>query len=306
MVLVPFICSRSKMKPPPFIYHDPNTVDDAVALLAEKDNAKLLAGGQSLMPMLNMRFVLPDDIIDINKIEELSYIKDEGEALVFGGMVRQRDIEYSDLVSERCPLMREAILNVGHRQTRNRGTYGGSLSHLDPSAELPSVSMAHDAIITVKKKGGSREIAMSDFPVAYMTPSFDMDEMVTDIRVPLWPAGHGYAFVEFSRRHGDFAITSSAVLMDVGLDGKILRASVTVGGVGPSPVRVTSLEEALVGEVGTTELFTETAERCREIDAMEDVYAPAWYRQHLAAVLTRRALAKAYSRAENGTEMTLR
>ena len=104
MVLVPFICSRSKMKPPPFIYHDPNTVDDAVALLAEKDNAKLLAGGQSLMPMLNMRFVLPDDIIDINKIEELSYIKDEGEALVFGGMVRQRDIEYSDLVSERIAL----------------------------------------------------------------------------------------------------------------------------------------------------------------------------------------------------------
>ena len=294
------------MKPPPFTYHDPHTIDDAVALLAEKDNAKLLAGGQSLMPMLNMRFVLPDDVIDINKIEDLSYIRDDGDALVFGGMTRQRDIEYSDLVAQKIPLMKEAILNVGHRQTRNRGTYGGSLSHLDPSAELLSVSMAQDAIVSVRKKGGSRDIAMADFPMGYMIPSFDLDEMVTDIRVPLWPDGHGYAFVEFARRHGDFAITSSAVLLDVADGGKITRASVTVGGVGPSPLRVTAVEEGLAGETGSTELFTEIAEKCREIDAMEDVYAPAWYRQHLAAVLTRRALAKAFSRAANGTEMTLR
>ena len=294
------------MKPPPFTYHDPRSIEDAVALLAEKENAKLLAGGQSLMPMLNMRFVLPDDVIDINLIDGLSYIREDGDDLVFGGMTRQRDIEFSDLVARRCPLMKEAILNVGHRQTRNRGTYGGSMSHLDPSAELPSVSMAQDAIITVQKKGGSRDIAMVDFPMAYMTPSFELDEMVTDIRVPLWPEGHGYAFVEFARRHGDFAITSSAVLLDVDGGGKITRASVTVGGVGPSPLRVSAVENGLVGETGSVELFTEIAEKCREIDAMEDVYAPAWYRQHLAAVLTRRALGKAFSRAANGTEMILR
>jgi carbon-monoxide dehydrogenase medium subunit len=294
------------MKPPPFTYHDPRSIEDAVALLAEKENAKLLAGGQSLMPMLNMRFVLPDDVIDINLIDGLSYIREDGDDLVFGGMTRQRDIEFSDLVARRCPLMKEAILNVGHRQTRNRGTYGGSMSHLDPSAELPSVSMAQDAIITVQKKGGSRDIAMADFPMAYMTPSFELDEMVTDIRVPLWPEGHGYAFVEFARRHGDFAITSSAVLLDVDGGGKITRASVTVGGVGPSPLRVSAVEDGLVGETGSVELFTEVAEKCREIDAMEDVYAPAWYRQHLAAVLTRRALGKAFSRAANGTEMILR
>jgi carbon-monoxide dehydrogenase medium subunit len=294
------------MKPPPFTYHDPRSIEDAVALLAEKENAKLLAGGQSLMPMLNMRFVLPDDVIDINLIDGLSYIREDGDDLVFGGMTRQRDIEFSDLVAQRCPLMKEAILNVGHRQTRNRGTYGGSMSHLDPSAELPSVSMAQDAIITVQKKGGSRDIAMADFPMAYMTPSFELDEMVTDIRVPLWPEGHGYAFVEFARRHGDFAITSSAVLLDVDGGGKITRASVTVGGVGPSPLRVSAVEDGLVGETGSVELFTEVAEKCREIDAMEDVYAPAWYRQHLAAVLTRRALGKAFSRAANGTEMILR
>ena len=294
------------MKPPPFTYHDPKTIDEALALLADKDNAKLLAGGQSLMPMLNMRFVLPDDVIDLNGIGELSYIREDGDALVFGGMTRQREIEFSDLVARRCPLMTEAIRNVGHRQTRNRGTYGGSLSHLDPSAELPTVSMAQDAIVTVRKQGGSRDIAMADFPMAYMTPSFELDEMVTDIRVPLWPEGHGYAFLEFARRHGDFAIASSAVLLDVAPGGTITRASITVGGVGPAPVRVTAAEEGLAGQAGTAELFTDIAETCREIDAMEDVYAPAWYRQHLAAVLTRRALATAFSRAANGTEMTLR
>lgn len=294
------------MKPPPFTYHDPRSIDDAVALLSEKDNGKLLAGGQSLMPMLNMRFVLPDDVIDLNLIEELSYIREDGDALVFGGMTRQRDIEYSDIVARRCPLMKEAILNVGHRQTRNRGTYGGSLSHLDPSAELPSLSMAQDAIITVRKKGGQRDIAMADFPMGYMMPSFDLDELVTDIRVPLWPEGHGYAFVEFARRHGDFAITSAAVLLDVAAGGRITKASVTVGGVGPAPLRVTAVEEGLTGETGSAELFTDVAEKCREIDAMEDVYAPAWYRQHLAAVLTRRALGKAFSRAANGSEMDLK
>tara|TARA_B100000686_G_scaffold197266_1_gene204100 strand:- start:172 stop:1056 length:885 start_codon:yes stop_codon:yes gene_type:complete len=294
------------MKPPLFTYHDPATVDDAIGLLAEKENAKILAGGQSLMPMLNMRFVLPDDVIDINKISELSYIREDGDSLLFGGMTRQRDIEYSALVEKRCPLMKEAILHVGHRQTRNRGTFGGSLSHLDPSAELPSVSMAHEATVTVKKMGGSRDIAMLDFPAGYMMPNFDPDELVTEIRLPLWPKGHGYGFVEFARRHGDFAITSSAVLLDVEDGGSIKRASVTVGGVGPSPLRVASVEESLIGQVGTVDVFTQIAEQCRGIEAMEDVYAPAWYRQHLAVVLTRRALAKAFSSAEYGTEIVLR
>ena len=294
------------MKPPLFTYHDPRSIEDAVALLAEKDNAKLLAGGQSLMPMLNMRFVLPDDVIDLNLIDGLAGITEDGDTLVFGGMTRHRDIEYSDLVARRCPLMKEAILNVAHRQIRNRGTYGGSMAHLDPSAELPSVSMAQDAIVTVQKKGGARDIEMADFPIGYMMPSFELDEMVTGIRVPLWPEGHGYAFEEFARRHGDYAITSSAVLLDIEPGGRIRRASITVGGVGAAPLRVTAVEEALTGETGSVELFTEIAEKCREIDAMEDVYAPAWYRQHLASVLTRRALGRAFSRAANGTEMTLK
>ncbi|MGA0315431.1 MAG: FAD binding domain-containing protein, partial [Alphaproteobacteria bacterium] len=126
------------MKPPPFSYHDPSTLEDAVTLLSSLENAKVLAGGQSLMPMLNMRYVLPDHVVDINKIEDLSYIREDGDALEIGAMTRQRDLEFSEIVQKKCPLMHEALLQVGHRQTRNRGTLGGSLSHLDPAAELPS------------------------------------------------------------------------------------------------------------------------------------------------------------------------
>src|SRR5262252_276006 len=145
------------MKPPPFSYHDPETVADAVGLLSRLENAKLLAGGQSLMPMLNMRYVLPDHVIDLNKISALSYMRETDGVLEIGAMTRQRDIEFSDAVKARFPVIHEAILNVGHRQTRNRGTLGGSLSHLDPSAELVSVAAALEATVTVQGPAGTRE-----------------------------------------------------------------------------------------------------------------------------------------------------
>ncbi len=159
------------MKPPLFSYHDPRTTADVVGLLGSLDNAKLLAGGQSLMPMLNMRYVLPDHVIDLNRVDGLSYIRERDGALEIGAMTRQRDIEFSDLVRERCPLMHEAIAQVGHRQTRNRGTLGGSLCHLDPSAELVSVAAALDAKVSVTGKNGARSIDFAAFPVGYMTPS---------------------------------------------------------------------------------------------------------------------------------------
>lgn len=285
------------MKPPPFSYHDPNSVDDAVALLSQHENAKVLAGGQSLMPMLNMRYVLPDHVIDLNKIEGLSYIREDGDALEIGAMTRQRDLEYSDSVKRLCPVMHEAIQQIGHRQTRNRGTIGGSLSHLDPAAELPAICAATDAVIQVQGPNGRREIPFAEYPAGYMTPSFEMDEILVGIRIPGWPAGHGYGFVEFARRHGDFAVASSAALLEVGSDGKISRASVTIGGVGAAPVRMSAIEEALIGESGSEDRFRELCEACREIDAMGDVYASTEYRQHLATVMSRRALVKAYSRA---------
>src|SRR5438067_2664025 len=225
------------MKPPPFRYHDPKTVSEAVGLLASLENAKLLAGGQSLMPMLNMRFVQPDHIIDLNRVEGLSYIRGTASVLEIGAMTRQRDIEFSNVVRRRCPLMYDAIRHVGHRQTRNRGTLGGSLCHLDPSAELVSVAAALDATVTVAGPNGSREIEFESFPAGYMTPALEPNELVTGARFSLWPERHGHAFVEFSRRHGDFAIVSAAVLLADDGDGKITRASVTLGGMAIAPVR---------------------------------------------------------------------
>ena len=285
------------MKPPPFSYHDPSSIGEVITLLGSLENPKLLAGGQSLMPMLNMRYVMPDHVIDLNKVDGLSYIEESGGTISIGGMTRQRDLEYSDVIKAKCPLMHDALLQVGHRQTRNRGTIGGSLSHLDPAAELPSVCAAHDAIIVVQGPNGEREIPFSDFPVAYMTPATEMDELLTGIKIPTWAEGHGYAFVEFARRHGDFAITSAAALLEVGGDGSITRASLTVGGVGATPVRMSEVEQALIGQSGDEEKLRELCEACREIDALGDVYASSEYRQHLATVMSRRALVKAYGRA---------
>src|SRR5450432_4547084 len=165
------------MKPPPFQYHDPRTIAEAVGLLGTLENAKLLAGGQSLMPMLNMRFVLPDHVIDLNRVEGLSYIKETGGVLEIGAMTRQYEVEFSEIVRTRCPLLHQAILQVGHRQTRNRGTVGGSLCHLDPAAELVAVAAALDAVIEVTGPGGVRTIGFDDFPRGYMTPALEPDEL---------------------------------------------------------------------------------------------------------------------------------
>jgi len=284
------------MKPPPFRYHDPETVADVIGLLGRLDSAKLLAGGQSLMPMLNMRYVLPDDLIDLNRVRGLTHLREAGGALEIGAMTRQRDIEFSGLVRTRCPLLHEAILQVGHRQTRNRGTLGGSLCQLDPAAELVAVAIALDATVSLTGPKGDREIPFAEFPAGYMTPALAADEMLTGARFPLWKEGHGHAFVEFARRHGDFAVVSAAALLEEDPSGRITRASLTIGGTGPAPVRVREAERTLVGNVASARLFREACESCRKLDAMGDVHAPAAYRKHLAAVLSRRALEKAHAR----------
>ena len=283
------------MKPPRFAYHDPQTLPEALALLGRLDNARLLAGGQSLMPMLNMRVASPDHIIDLNGVAELAFIKVELEALTVGAMTRQRDVEFDRTVRARCPLMHEAVLQVGHRQTRNRGTVGGSLCHLDPSAELVAVAAAMDAVLTVQGTSGKRDIPFAQFPAGLMTPSLRQGELVTAARFPLWREGHGYSFVEFSRRHGDFAIVSAAALIEEA-GGRITRASLTLGGIAPAPVRVHDVEKTLNGQNPSPELFREAGEACRRLDAMEDVHVTAAYRRQLAAVLSRRALEKAHER----------
>ena len=284
------------MKPPRFAYHDPRTVPEALALLGKLENARVLAGGQSLMPMLNMRLAAPDHIVDLNGIAELSYIREEGDALVIGAMTRQRDIEFDERVRARCPLMHEAILHVGHRQTRNRGTLGGSLCHLDPSAELVCVAAAMDAVVTVQGTKDTRDLPFAKFPAGLMTPALREGEMLTAVRFPLWRKDHGHAFVEFSRRHGDFAIVSAAALLEEDASGKITRASLTLGGIAPAPVRATEAEKLLAGAKASVDLFKEAAEACRQLEMMQDVHVTAAYRRQLAGVLARRALEKAHER----------
>jgi len=285
------------MKPPPFSYHDPKTVTEVVGLLSTLENAKLLAGGQSLMPMLNFRYVQPDHIIDLNRVEGLSYIRETPDGMEVGAMTRQRDLEFSELVARRFPLMHEAIQSIGHRQTRNRGTIGGSLCHLDPSAELVSCAMTLDATVVVVGPTGQREIKFKDFPVGYLTSAVEPNEILTAIRFPAWPVKHGYGFVEFARRHGDFAIVSAATLLQVDGAGKMTRVALTLGGMGIAPVRANELEAALIGQAPDVEFLRQACESCRNFEALDDVHAPASYRQHLATVMSRRALEKAYARA---------
>ena len=197
--------------------------------------------------------------------------------------------------------MHEAIRQVGHRQTRNRGTLGGSLCHLDPSAELVTVAAAVDAKVAVAGKDGTRSIDFAEFPAGYMTPAIELDELVTGATFPCWPAGHGYAFVEFSRRHGDFAIVSAAVLIEEDSNGKVTRASVTLGGMGPAPVRAhRSRARADRRSDRGKAACARSARSLRTLDAIEDVHAPASYRQQLATVLPRRALLKAHQRIVEG------
>ena len=274
------------MKPPRFAYHAPHSVDEALELLGSLPNARPLAGGQSLMPMLNFRLAAPDNLIDLNRIPSLSFIREEGTIIVIGAMTRQRDIEKSALIARRLPLMSEAIKLVGHRQTRNRGTLGGSLAHLDPSAELPAVAMAHDADIILRSRRAERAVKMADFGKGYLTTALEPDELVTEVRFPLWPEGHGHAFEEFARRHGDFAVVSSAVLIDRH------RVSITLGGVGPAPLRMPEAERVF----SSTKDSEKAARLCGDIDALEDRTYPAWYRKKLAVALTRRALERAAGR----------
>jgi carbon-monoxide dehydrogenase medium subunit len=284
------------MKPPRFAYHDPQTLPEVVGLLGKLENARLLAGGQSLMPMLNMRLAAPEHIVDLNAISELSFIREQGEALLIGAMTRQRDLEFDQRIRARCPLLHEAVLQIGHRQTRNRGTLGGSLCHLDPSAELVAVAAALDAVLTVQGPSGEREIPFALFPAGLMTPALREGELLTAVRFPLWRKGHGHAFIEFSRRHGDFAIVSAAALLEEDANGRIKRASLTLGGIAPAPVRAREAEKILTGSAASAELFREAGDACGRLEVMEDVHVTAAYRRQLAGVLSRRALEKAHER----------
>jgi len=285
------------MKPAPFIYHDPNSLADAVDLLARLDNARVLAGGQSLMPMMNFRYAMPDHLIDLNNVRELAHLGCEGDALLVGAMTRQRDLEFSTEVRSRCPVMIEALGHVGHRQTRNRGTLGGSLCHFDPSAELINVTALLGGILHAASKRARRDIPIADFGAGYLTNSLSPDELLVGLTLPLPARRDGHAFVEFARRHGDFAIVACSALIGLDGGGNIGNASIALSGLGHAPVRPASIERGLKGEKPAHAAFRAAAAEAGELDATEDAYTNAAYRRHLARVLTYRALERAAARA---------
>ena len=287
------------MKPAPFDYHAPATLAEAIALLREHgDAAKLLAGGQSLVPMLNMRLARPGVLIDLNRVAGLSYERQEGDTLAIGAMTRHAEVERSALVARLQPLLTEAMTQVGHIQIRNRGTIGGSLVHADPSAELPAVLVALDGCVRVAGPGGEREIAAADLFLMYFTTSLQADEVLTEVRLPVLPARTGWAFEEVARRHGDFALVGVAVTLTLDEEGGISAGRIALTGVGMTPVRAASAEARLAGRRPSAETFAEAASAVRdEIEPDTDIHATADFRRHLAGVLTERALGRALQRA---------
>jgi carbon-monoxide dehydrogenase medium subunit len=285
------------MKPAPFTYHDPRTVAEACDLLATHENARLLAGGQSLMPMMNFRVALPDHLIDLNRVAELSYLRWEGGTLRIGAMTRQRDLERSDDVARRCPILRAALAHVGHRQTRNRGTFGGSLCHLDPSAELVNVTALLGGTLHAASKRGARDIAFADFAAGYMTTTLEPHELLAGVTLPLPANGRGHGFVEFARRHGDFAAVACSALVALDGSGRIADAAIALSGLAHAPVRPAAIEQALRGEKPGAAAFKAAAAAAEKLEAMADAYVTSAYRRHLARVLTYRALEQASAQA---------
>ena len=286
------------MKPSAFAYHDPRSSDDLMALLARLDNAKLLAGGQSLMPMLNLRLVAPDHLIDINRIPELAGVRLSAERVEVGAMTRQADLLVSRDLASVAPVLAQALAHVGHVQTRSRGTIGGSCCHLDPAAELPAVCALLDAEFDVIGPNGARLVPASDWFQGYLQSALDEREILRAIRWRPWSRGHGHGFHEYARRHGDFAIAGAAALLEFTADRSIRRAAVVVFGVEPAPRRLRQTESALLGRQLDDDALAAAAEEARSLDAMSDVHVSAEYRRHIAGVVTRRALADAGQAAE--------
>ncbi|HUD88391.1 MAG TPA: FAD binding domain-containing protein [Xanthobacteraceae bacterium] len=285
------------MKPAPFDYHAPRQLKEAAELLASLPNAKILAGGQSLVPMLNFRYVMVDHLVDLGHVDDLRGIAVGDGRLRIGAMMRQRDLETAPEIAQHCPLMAEVLRHVGHRQTRNRGTIGGSLAHADPAAELPAVCAAYDAVIHVASLRGIRQVAFRAFSTGFMATALEPDEMIAAIDLPVWRTGHGYGFHEFARRHGDFALAGAAALLDVGAGNVVRRAALALLGVAASPVRVDAAEARLAGQPLDAALIRSAAAAAWLVEPMTDIHASADYRRHLAQVLSMRALTDAARRA---------
>jgi len=291
------------VKPAPFRYVRPASVAEAISILAaEGYGAKALAGGQSLIPAMNFRLAQPAVLVDLEALNELRYIREAEGGLVIGAMTRQADVERNAAVSERAPLLAEAMPWIAHVQIRNRGTVGGSLAHADPAAELPAVMQALQAQLRVRGPAGERTVSADDFYLGLFTTALAPDELLTAIEIPALPERTGCAFEEVSRRHGDFALVGVCAVVTRDAGGACSRAAITLLSVGDGPVRAQKAEEALVGRPPTGDAIHDAAEAAatRDIDPPSDIHASAAYRRQLARVLTTRALTTAAGRAAGG------
>ena len=282
------------MKPPKFDYHAPASLEEALALLQRYGgDAKVLAGGQSLMPLLNFRLSRPAALVDLNRIPSLAYVREHDGQLRLGAMTRQRTIEFSPMVAQKLPLLREATKWVGHLPIRTRGTIGGSIAHADPSAEYPAVLTALEGEVVARGPNGERVVKAKDLFHTYLTTSLAPEEILVEVRIPAMPAGAGYALEEFARRHGDFAIVGVAALI-VREGRRCRQARLATAGTGPVPVRLRAAEEILEGDGLSDSAIEAAARRASELVSPDsDIHASAEYRRHLTGVLTKRALRRA-------------
>lgn len=286
------------MKPAPFEYRAPRSLAEALDALAEGEgDAKVLAGGQSLIPLLNMRLASPRRLVDLNRVADLVYVCEQDGGYAIGAMTRQAAVERDERIRRDIPLLAEAIGHVGHPQIRNRGTLGGSIAHADPSAELPAVAVLLGARATVQGPRGTRTVPVSELYLGYLATTIEPDEILTDVWFPRIPESSGYAWVEFARRHGDFALAAVGVALT--LDGDAVgEARIVAAGVGGAPVRTTAAEQVLDGrplEPDCTSAAVDALRSAIEPDA--DVHSSSEYRRHLAGVLLERALKIAHARA---------
>jgi len=295
------------MKPPPFEYYAPTSLDEALALMAQHGyGAKALAGGQSLVPTMNFRLAAPSVLVDLNRIPELGYIRPASDGgLLIGAMTRHVQVEKSPKVADKYPLLHATMPKIAHPQIRNRGTFGGSIAHADPAAELPALLRAVGGRIKAQSTRGSRWIPADDFFQGFFTTALAEDELITEVHLPALPAGSGWAVEEVSRRHGDFALVGVMAVVSLDASGRCDQARIALFGVGDGPMLASTAMGVLRGERLTDEAIAAAAEAAsqKDVDPPSDVHATAAFRRHLVNVLVQRTLTQAIARA-TGQEVT--
>ena len=289
------------MKPPRFHYCSPRILDEALVLLDQYgEEIKVLAGGQSFVPLLNMRLAAPSYIVDINHISELHYFETEPDYLAIGAIARQRQIERSLLVQEKHPLLVEVIKHIGHMQIRNRGTVVGSIAHADPAAELPALLTCLDGEVLAQSMHGERVIKAGEFFTGYLSTALEAGEMLTEVRFPWLSPNAGWSFMEFARRSGDYALVGAVAVLTPAADDTCKSANIAYLGVAGSPMRAHAIEQLLVGTKLDPQTLEDAAGAARDVvgEDMQDVHATVAYRRELTAELTRRVLKQAWERCE--------